>query len=109
MRIALILVLFVVFSCNNDVEQANQTTSKEIKKDTIKVDTIVQEDFDPEDCIDTLEQKLIDYGLVDIQSLDPSILVDVKYASEDNFLGFNMYGKLRRIYLQPDVAEVKIN
>lgn len=44
-------------------------------------------------------------GLVDVQSLDSSIFVDLKYASEDNFLNTNLYGDLCRAYLQPDVAE----
>jgi D-alanyl-D-alanine dipeptidase len=44
-------------------------------------------------------------GLVDVQSLDSSIFVDLRYASETNFLNTNLYGDLCRAYLQPDVAE----
>ena len=39
------------------------------------------------------------YGLVDIKELSPPILVDLKYSSEDNFVGVDMYGDLERAYL----------
>jgi zinc D-Ala-D-Ala dipeptidase len=44
-------------------------------------------------------------GLVDIQSLDTSLRVDLKYASTDNFTGKNMYGSLVKAYLQPEIAQ----
>ena len=33
-----------------------------------------------------LEQKLITHGLVDIKDIDSTIVVDLKYSTEDNFL-----------------------
>lgn len=107
-HIAIVLLFFLfLISCseNNSKTAEKESESVQIKKDTAKRDELVQVDYTPEDCIDTLEQKLLDYGLIDIQSLDSTILVDVKYASEDNFLGVNLYGNLKRIYLQPDVAQ----
>lgn len=53
-----------------------------------------------------LERALIAQGLVDVQQIEPSIQVDLKYASTDNFLGENVYGTLRRCYLQPEVAQM---
>ena len=44
-------------------------------------------------------------GLVDIQSYNSDIYVDLKYASEDNFMGFPLYERMKRAYLQPDVAK----
>lgn len=52
-----------------------------------------------------LEQRLLDAGLVDIQSADPNIQVNLKYASNDNFLHRNVYGSLRRAFMQPEAAE----
>jgi D-alanyl-D-alanine dipeptidase len=43
-------------------------------------------------------------GLVDAQTLAPELLVDLKYASTDNFMRKNVYGSLRRCYLQPEAA-----
>ena len=47
---------------------------------------------------------MIDQGLTDVQTLDPSILVDLKYSTTDNFIGKDVYGELTRAYLQPKVA-----
>ncbi len=51
------------------------------------------------------EQSIIDAGLVDIKTIDSSIVVDLKYSSTDNFMGIDMYGDFNKCYLQPDVAE----
>jgi zinc D-Ala-D-Ala dipeptidase len=50
------------------------------------------------------EKNLIAKGLINVQEMNPKILVDLKYASDDNFLGGNVYGTISRCYLQPDVA-----
>ncbi len=45
------------------------------------------------------------YGLVNVQELDSSIIIDLKYATTDNFLKQNLYGDLTQAYLQKDVAQ----
>jgi len=52
-----------------------------------------------------LEQKLIAFGLVNIKTLDESVVVNLKYATEDNFLHKNLYGELKNCYLQKDIAD----
>lgn len=47
---------------------------------------------------------MIKQGLVNIQSLDPGIRVELKYSTTDNFVKKDVYGDLTRAYLQPDVA-----
>ena len=44
-------------------------------------------------------------GLVDIQTVEPSILIDLKYATTDNFMKQRLYFDIDRVYLQRDVAE----
>lgn len=44
------------------------------------------------------------YGLVDVNTLDSTIVIDLRYASNHNFLGKNMYGNIQRAYLQKEVA-----
>ena len=44
------------------------------------------------------------YGLVDITTLDSDILVDLKYSTEDNFVGVDMYGELERAYFEESFA-----
>ena len=51
-----------------------------------------------------LEQRLIQQGLIDVRLLDPSIVVDLKYAKADNFMGIDIYGDLTRAYLRPEAA-----
>jgi len=47
--------------------------------------------------------------LVRIQDVDSSILVDLKYATTDNFTGMVLYDVLDNAYLQPDVARMLAN
>ncbi len=54
---------------------------------------------------DTLEEKLISAGLINIQEIAPEILVDLKYSSTDNFMNKDVYGNLENAYLQPEVAQ----
>ncbi len=60
----------------------------------------------PEDGPCELERRLLDQGLVDVQGVDPTLLVELKYAREDNFMGANVYGGLRKGYLHPEPAEM---
>lgn len=53
-----------------------------------------------------LEKDLIAQGLVDIETLIPGIKVELKYSTEDNFFGRDVYGEHVRCYLQPLVAEM---
>ncbi len=55
--------------------------------------------------IDTIEEKCIQHGLVNIATIDASIQVDLKYSTVDNFLGIDLYGDFNKCYLQPDVAQ----
>jgi D-alanyl-D-alanine dipeptidase len=43
-------------------------------------------------------------GLVNIRDLDSSIAVHLLYATDDNFVGKQMYGSLREAYLQVEAA-----
>lgn len=45
-----------------------------------------------------------EYGMVNITELDPEILVELKYSTEDNFVGKDMYGNLESAYLEKEFA-----
>ena len=51
-----------------------------------------------------LEAAMKKQGLVDVQTIDPTILVELKYSTTDNFVGKDVYGDLTRAYLQPMAA-----
>ena len=55
--------------------------------------------------ISEAEQALIDAGLVDVQRVDSTIRVELKYSTTDNFVGVDVYGDLSRAYLQRGPAE----
>lgn len=52
------------------------------------------------------EQKMRLQGLVNIQEIDPSILVELKYSTTDNFVGKDVYGCITQCFLQKRPAEM---
>lgn len=100
--------LLFLFSCGGNGAPAvvKKDSVKPVVFDTQKkIDTVVKKDTLAKRVIGELEQQLIDSGLVDVQTLDSTIRVDLKYSTKDNFLGMDVYGDLERCYLQPDVAQ----
>lgn len=98
-----LLLMLTFFSCTNDTEETCcELTEEEI---FINEEAEIKEHLENIQIDDTLGPLLEKAGLVDVQSLQPRIRVDLKYASEDNFMGFNMYGGLDKAYLQPEVAQ----
>ncbi len=57
----------------------------------------------------SLEAAMIKQGLVNVQKVDPTILVDLKYSTTDNFVGKDVYGDLTRAYMQPMAARKLAN
>jgi zinc D-Ala-D-Ala dipeptidase len=55
------------------------------------------------------EQKMDKQGLVNIKNVDATILVDLKYSSNDNFVGKDVYGCLSACYLQKKTANMLAN
>ncbi len=53
-----------------------------------------------------LELGLQALGLVNILDVDPTLIVELKYASEDNFMGADAYGDLRTAFLRPSAAQM---
>ena len=51
------------------------------------------------------EATMAKQGLVDVQKVDPTILVELKYSTTDNFVGKDVYGDLTRAYMQPMAAK----
>ena len=55
--------------------------------------------------IPALEQQMIKQGLVNVQSVDSTIDVELKYSTTDNFVKKDVYGDLENAYLQPEIAK----
>jgi len=101
------LIIFVCYATagciekDNNLEKINDSRNEiSTNRDSEHTKPIVKEIK-----IDTLEKKLLDAGLVNIQTLDNSILVDLKYSTTDNFMNRDVYGGLNNAYLQKEVAE----
>ena len=107
-------MLFFILSCGSasdktEADKTNDYTSIDTVS-ALEIDTLsVEIEKETIAVIGELEQKLIDAGLVDIQSLDSTIQVELKYSTTDNFLNEDVYGELTRAYLQADVAEKLVN
>lgn len=59
-----------------------------------------------ENDISELDKRFLDAGLVNIQTVIPEAIVDLKYSSTDNFFGKDVYGDLQNAYLQPEVVKM---
>jgi D-alanyl-D-alanine dipeptidase len=97
------LGLLLLFACKPDKEGKGAQIEKRhdfIAKDTLKI--ILKNKIN----VDTsyLEYVFKGYDLIDVQSIDSSIKVDLKYASTDNFLKLNVYDGLRKAYFPCEVA-----
>ena len=49
-------------------------------------------------------EKYAEYGLVDIASIDPSIKVELKYGTTDNFMHRVMYSMSDRAFAEENLA-----
>lgn len=99
-----VLLLLLLMACqqNASSDQSSTTEGQELPKaspDTSseKVDTILQPKLPRTPDYDTTLW-------ADIELLDTSIVIDIKYATTDNFVGTQMYD-CGRCFLRPEVAQ----
>ncbi len=90
-------LLLLGIACNNPPTRP-KNNQRIIPSNTQQADTFVIAKKSP---IVLLFDSL---GLVDIQSIDSSIFVELKYATTDNFTGKVLYTGLHQAYFQLDVA-----
>jgi D-alanyl-D-alanine dipeptidase len=90
-----ILILFI--SCS-DALPSNKVEAKINKFPNVTIEAIPLEKLK-----DTMV--LSQFNLVDVQSINNDIFVELKYATSDNFMGVVLYERLKKAYLQKDVAE----
>ena len=89
--------ILTFISCENNVSsikksKENRLNTKQLinqKKDSSKI---------------KLDKVTLLDSLVDIQTINSEIQVDLKYASSDNFMKMKLYNRLSNAYLQKDVA-----
>ncbi len=99
---------FFIISCTQDISPKKEEITTKI--DSTGILLAENDEYDslaaniPTSYTD-IEAHLIKMGLVNIQELEPSIKVDLRYSTTNNFMNADVYGDWENAYLQPDVAE----
>lgn len=91
-------ILSGCLSCNSKSTEVSPAKTSEATTGTI----VAQEEVA---VISRLEQKMIDQGLVCVNKMDTTLIIDLKYATTDNFTGIILYDTLSNAYLHAIAAE----
>ena len=84
--------IFLLFSCSDTPSQKEDTKLLQATNQQNPTEKLKDTEAVPQ------------FDLVDIQSLNKAIFVDLKYATADNFMGIVLYERLKKAYLQKDIA-----
>lgn len=99
----LIGLILVTAACTPDPKNHRKPSKSPL---TRAEDTAIVAEPDYSDYnISNLEERLKNLGLVDVQEVEPSIQIDMRYSTTNNFLKVDLYEDFDRCYLQKDVAE----
>jgi len=98
--------LFFLSACSG--QPANRDVRPVNKQDSIQSDTISLQKVPP--IVQKSSQALLleKKGLVNVHDLDSTIVVELIYATADNFMKQVLYDDLKEAYLQPDVAKMLV-
>ena len=97
------ITLFFIGCTSTAGEEGNHQTDSIPETDSIAIDT-TSAPPKPK-TLHEYEQAFQDAGLVDIRTVIPDIAIDLKYASEDNFLDTAIYGDMDKCYLRQKAAD----
>lgn len=98
------LFVFILTGCDTPQPSGNKKFKKQSTE--VAIDTTLSQEPDYSNySISDLQAKLEQSGLVNIQEVEPSLLVDLRYSTTNNFLETDLYGELDQCYLQQDVAQ----
>ncbi|MDO7613003.1 MAG: hypothetical protein MUQ75_02125, partial [Crocinitomicaceae bacterium] len=97
------ILSFVLPSCE-EIKEPKQTRKATIQEVLVDSVDIKETDYSTYEISD-LENNIESAGLVNIQEVETSLLVDLRYSTTNNFLETDLYGDLEKCYLQIDVAK----
>ncbi len=101
--VPLIAVFLLVVSCHSQSTQHPTTTPNEVVHK--EFDTLTEaENNEVKSFKKGIDLSINNPGLVDVQTIDSTIQVELRYATVNNFMGAIMYDSIDRLYLQRDVA-----
>jgi len=107
-RLAILLSIILVVSCTVFTSNKEPKKSTSIYSNTSRVELSVADNEVKQEkqvVLLNLDSILRKYNLVDIQLLDSSIKVDIKYFTDDNFMKIKLYNSINKAYFQLDVAK----
>lgn len=94
-----LFVIWFISACQPEESKDN------IDLEITQLDSIVSEAKPSIGELSLLEKQLIEQGLVNITDFAPTIIIDLKYSTNDNFFGSDVYGNFDKAFLQKEVAE----
>lgn len=94
------MVVFTTLGCKNN---NNDTSNFDSEGQELVLESI--DSIPPDNHLCALEDSLKYWGLIDIQSLDSSFFVDLRYANTFNFTKTKLYDCLDKAFLHPIPAE----
>lgn len=97
---SVLIILTFAWSCQT---KKQSETKQKIDSINTKRDTIVMAS---KPIIPEIEARMISQGLVNIQTIDSTIMVELKYSTTDNFVRTDVYGDLTQAYMQPKPAQM---
>lgn len=99
MKFLIFIILFFTFSCKSEKPKIWLSSHSNI----FKFEDLLTLKNSP---ICYFESIMIKNGLVDVANVDSSLVIDIKYASSDNFMKKDLYYCLNKAYLQVEVADM---
>lgn len=102
----LLLIPLFLFSCKNEASEELMDSQEEIvelpAKDTSEIEIKAEDSLRQE--VSSLDLSERQSSLVNIQQVDSSIQIDIRYATSNNFMGKVLYENIHHVFLQKDVA-----
>jgi len=109
----LILYMFLFINCVNSDSAENVETKKklnEIEIDSFKVEmhnvNVIEKPKQKEYTL--YEDSLIGLGFVDVQKIDSTFVLDLKYTKQENFTNAILYTDLQHCFLQKEVVTLLV-
>jgi zinc D-Ala-D-Ala dipeptidase len=99
----LIFLSFLFVQCQSKKHHMTISNNPETTETTV-VGTSLDSFKNSQSLLDSEMEEEIENGFVEIIKLDPTIKIDIKYATEDNFVKEKMYN-CGRCFLRPEVAQ----
>ena len=106
MKIVYIFFGLLLIGCKSKSTNTNKSEDKSAYEYSASIKKNIQQyDSLSKDKKTNFNYGLLISNLIDVQSINKEIMIDIKYASKDNFMHQRLYKRIDKAYLQKDVAE----